>query len=198
MSAWVIRILLDMPVGSRGTRRAFWDELCRRPADGSRAPDDVETQKSVVAHADTKGPALQPRTHCILQGFQVIPFLCFRCVLGCVETSAVAPVVWVERQHVNRGGRKHHQIEIMRVDPSIVGGAPALTRHSLHVLVVLLMWLLRPGEKEAARTPHQRGSIPRPRLALARLPLPSDLPATNLITFNDHEPSQTHSREGRF
>ena len=90
-----------MPVGSRGTRRTFWDELCRRPADGSRAPDDVETQKSVVAHADTKGPALQPRTHCILQGFQVIPFLCFRCVFGCIETSAITPVVWIERQDLS-------------------------------------------------------------------------------------------------
>ena len=153
MPARVIRVLLDVPVGSRGTRRTFRDELCRRPADGSRAPDDVETQKSVVAHADPKGPALQPRPHCILQGLQVIPFLRFRCVLGCVETSTVTPVVWVERQHVNRGGRKHHQIEVMRIYPRIVGGAPALTRHSLHVLIVLLMWLLRPGEKEAARTP---------------------------------------------
>ena len=153
MPAWVIRVLLDVPVGSRGTRRTFRDELCRRPADGSRAPDDVETQKSVVAHADPKGLALQPRPHCILQALQVIPFFCFRRVLGCIEASAITPVEWVERQHVNRGGRKHHQIEIMRVDPSIVGGAPALTRHSLHVLVVLLMWLLRPREKETARTP---------------------------------------------
>ena len=153
MPAWVIRVLLDVPVGSRGARRTFWDELCRRPAYGSRAADDMEPQKTVVTHADPKGPALQPRPHCILQGLQVIPFLRFRCVLGCVETSTVTPVVWVERQHVNRGGRKHHQIEIMRVDPIIVGGAPALTRHSLHVLVVLLMWLLRPGKKEAARTP---------------------------------------------
>ena len=148
MSAWVIRVLLDVPVGSRGTRRTFRDELCRRPADGSRAPDDVETQKSVVAHADPKGPALQPRPHCILQRLQVIPLLRFRCVLGCVETSTVTPVVWVERQHVDRGGRKHHQIEVMGVDPSIVGGTLALARHSLHVLVVLLMWLLRPGKKK--------------------------------------------------
>ena len=196
MPAWVIRVLLDVPVGSRGTRRTFWDELCRSPAYGSRAADDMEPQKSVVTHTDTEGSALQPRPHCILQRLQVIPLLCFRCVLRCIETSTVTPVVWVERQHVNRGGRKHHQIEIMRIYPRIVGGAPSLTRHSLHVLVVLLMWLLRPGEKEAARTPHQRGSIPRPRLALARLSLPSDLPATNPITFNDHEPSQTHSREG--
>ena len=90
-----------MPVGSRGTRRTFRDELCRRPADGSRAPDDVETQETVVTHADPKGPALQPRPHCILQGLQVIPFLRFRCVLGCVETSTVTPVVWVERQDLS-------------------------------------------------------------------------------------------------
>ena len=134
-------MLLDVPVWPRRPGRAFWNEFGRRPAHGPRRPHDVEAQKAVVAHADPEGPALQPRTHCILLRLQVIPLLCFRCVLGCVETSTVTPVVWVERQHVNRGGRKHHEVEVMGIYPRIVGGAPALARHSLHVLVVLLMWL---------------------------------------------------------
>ena len=101
--------MLDVPVWPWRPGRPFWDELGRRPAHGPRRPHDVEAQKAVVAHADPEGPALQPRTHCILLRLQVIPLLCFRCILGCIDTSGITPVVGVERQDLscywNRCGR---------------------------------------------------------------------------------------------
>ena len=57
----------------------------------------------------------------------------------------------IKRQDVDCGRAEHHQIPVVRIHPLVILLASPLARHPVHGLIVLLVWLARPGEEEPAR-----------------------------------------------
>ena len=74
------------------------------------------------------------------------PDLCFiHCLVGAT--------LRVETDDIDRGGREHREVKVVRYNPLVVLQKRPFEGHPLSVVVEHLVGLLRPREKEAARAP---------------------------------------------
>ena len=84
-----------------------------------RAPDDVTVQEPIVRHAETDRSAFEEFFHAAAITFQEVPLLRLASVLASVLSRIVSTVARAERKYVDRAGREHCKVEVVRVHPLI-------------------------------------------------------------------------------
>ena len=88
--------------------------------------------------------------------FQVEPFLRFGNILSCILFCLVDVPVRVEWDDINCRRAEHRELEVVRYYPAIIGRVAATQGHTVCVLIVLLLPLLRPREEKPARAPVEQ------------------------------------------
>ena len=129
---------------------SFWHEFHRREYHGPRGSHNMEIQQAVDGNAHAHCPGFQERFDAILQRLQEIIFLWLGSILANVLARLVPAMFRIEWEHIDGRRAEHGHLQVMGNNPSVICRKPSLQRHALCVLIVLLLWLSRPWEEEAA------------------------------------------------
>ena len=74
MRIWVVRVALDVKGGARRPRGTLRYKFSRSPDHGASRPDDMETEESIVGHAQAKGATFEEAAQAsLLLGLEVVP-----------------------------------------------------------------------------------------------------------------------------
>ena len=127
------------------------EELC-----GARAADETVPEEPTARHAEANVACLEETLHGISLAaggtrLEVVPRLRLPAVLARVAAALVGAVGGIEEHDVYGAGTEGGEEEVMWHDPLIIRGIAAAQGEAPRSLIILLLGLLWPGEKEATR-----------------------------------------------